>query len=108
MTTGANRAAGVSAHALGSVLSVVVIPRAGKSAIEQRADGAIQVRVTAPPVDGAANAALVRFLAGALDVPRSRLEIISGETSRRKRIVIAGVAPDDLESRLQAALGKER
>jgi uncharacterized protein YggU (UPF0235/DUF167 family) len=50
----------------------------------------------------------VRLLAGALDIPRSRLEIISGETSRRKRIVIAGVTPDELESRLQAALGKNR
>jgi uncharacterized protein (TIGR00251 family) len=106
--TGARRASGVSPHALGSVLSVAVTPRAGKSAIEQRADGAIQVRVAAPPVDGAANAALVRLLAGALDIPRSRLEIISGETSRRKRIVIAGVTPDELESRLQAALGKNR
>ncbi len=108
MTTGANRASGVSSHALGSALSVVVTPRAGKSSIEQRADGAIQVRVAAPPVDGAANAALLRFLAGALDVPRSLLKISSGETSRRKRIVIAGVSPNDLESRLQAALGKKR
>jgi uncharacterized protein (TIGR00251 family) len=85
------------------VLSVVVVPRAGKSAVEQLADGSLQVRVAAPPVDGAANAALVRFLAGVLGVPRSRLEIISGATGRHKRIVIAGVAPDELETRLHAA-----
>ena len=107
MTTGANRASGVSRHAHGSVLSIVVVPRAGKSSIAQLSDGTIQVRVAAPPVDGAANAALLRFLADIFDVPRSRLEIISGVSSRRKRIVFAGLAPDEVETRLQAALGKE-
>ena len=104
MTTGANRASGVSKHAHGSVLSVVAVPRAARSSIEQRADGAIQVRVAAPPVDGEANAALLRFLAGVLDVPRSRLEIIGGASSRRKRIAVNGLTPDELEMRLRAAL----
>ena len=52
----------------------------------------------------AANAALLRFLADMLDVPRSWLSITSGASSRRKRVVIAGLAPDELEIRLQAAL----
>jgi uncharacterized protein len=107
VTTGANRASGISTHPRGSVLSVVVVPRAGRSSIDRLADGAIQVRVAAPPVDGAANSALLRFLAGALDVPRSRLEIISGAASRRKRISFAGLTPVELESRLQAELGKK-
>jgi uncharacterized protein (TIGR00251 family) len=106
VTSGANRASGVAKHAHGSVLSVIVAPRAARSSIERQADGAIQVRVTAPPVDGAANAALLRLLADVLDVPRSRLEIIGGASSRRKRILIAGIAPDMVETRLQAALGK--
>ena len=106
MTTGADRASGVSKHAHGSVLSVIVVPRAARSAIEQLADGSIQVRVTVPPVDGAANAALLRFLAGVLDVPRSRLEITGGSSSRRKRIAVGGLTPDELEARLQAELGK--
>jgi uncharacterized protein len=105
VTSGANRASGVSKHARGSILSVVVVPRAARSSIEQLADGAIQVRVAAPPVDGAANAALLRFLAGVLDVPRSRLEIIGGSSSRRKRISVNGLTPGELETRLQAALG---
>jgi uncharacterized protein (TIGR00251 family) len=102
--SGADRASGVSPHAHGSTLSVVVTPRAGRSSIERLADGAIQIRVAAAPVDGAANAALLRFLAGVLEVPRSRLEIISGASSRRKRIAVRGLAPDELETRLQAAL----
>ena len=108
MRTGIDRASGVSPHTHGSVLSVVVAPRAGKSSIERLADGAIQVRVAAPPVDGAANAALLRFLADVLDIPRSRFEIAFGASSRRKRIVIAGLAPNELETRLQAALGTGR
>jgi uncharacterized protein len=107
VTTGANRASRVSKHARGSVLSVTVVPRAARSSIEQLADGAIQVRVAAPPVDGAANAALLRFLAGVLDVPRSRLEI-TGASSRRKRITVSGLTPDELETRLHAALHERR
>jgi len=106
VTTRANRASVVSRHPHGSLLSVVVVPRSGKSSIAQLADGAIQVRVAAPPVEGAANAALLRFLAGILDVPRSRLAITSGVSSRRKRVVITGLAPDELEIRLQAALSR--
>ena len=108
MTIDPNRAFEVATHAHGSVLSVLVVPRAGRSSIEQLADGTVQVRVAAPPVDGAANAALLRLLADILDVPRSRLEIASGASSRRKRISVDGVAPDELETRLQAALGKGR
>jgi uncharacterized protein len=106
VTTGARRASGVSIHPNGSLLSVVVIPRARKSSIAQLADGTLQVRVGAPPVDGAANTALLRFLADILDVPRSKLAITSGASSRRKRLSVAGVAPDELEKRLRAALGK--
>ena len=103
MTTGTKPASGVSKYSYGTLLSVVVVPRAGKSSIAQRADGTIQIRVAAPPVDGAANAALLRFLAAILDVPRSRLAIASGASSRRKRISVDGLAPDELERRLHAA-----
>jgi uncharacterized protein (TIGR00251 family) len=106
VTTGASGASGVSRHPHGSLLSVVVVPRAGKSSIAQLADGTIQIRVAAPLVDGAANASLLRFLAKILAVPRSRIEIVSGASSRRKRIFIAGMASDDLETRLHAALDK--
>jgi uncharacterized protein (TIGR00251 family) len=106
VTTGANHGSVVSPHPQGSQLSVVVVPRAGKSSIAQLADGTIQIRIAAPPVDGAANAALLRFLADILDLPRSRVAIASGTSSRRKRISVCGVAPDELEMRLQAALSR--
>jgi len=106
VTTGADRASGVAKHPPRSLLSLVVVPRAGKSSIAQLADGTFQIRVAAAPVDGAANAALLRFLADILDVPRSRLAIASGASSRRKRISVDGIASDELERRLQAALGK--
>ena len=96
----------MSRHPQASLLSVDVVPRAGNTSIAQLADGRIQIRVVAPPVDGAANAALLQFLADILDVPRSRLEIVSGALSRRKRVFVAGVASDDLEMRLHAALDK--
>jgi len=106
VTTGANRASVVSRHPHGSLLSVVVVPRSGNSSIAQLSDGTIQIRVGAPPVDGAANTALLRYLADILDVPRSRLAVASGATSRRKRIVIAGVASEQIEKQLRLALGK--
>jgi uncharacterized protein len=106
VTTGANRASVVSRHPHGSLLSVVVVPRSGKFSIAQLSDGTIQIRVAAPPVDGAANMALLRYLADSLDVPRSRLAVASGASSRRKRIAIAGMSPEELEKRLHVALGK--
>jgi hypothetical protein len=59
-------------------------------------------------VDGAANAALLRFLANVLHVPRSQLTIVSGKSSRRKVVVVDGMTPEELERCLDRALGKER
>lgn len=72
--------------------------------MELLADGTIRVRLAAPPVDGAANTALLRVLADALNIPRSRLAIASGATGRRKRITIEGVGVEELHARLRTAL----
>jgi uncharacterized protein (TIGR00251 family) len=106
VTARANRASVVLRHPHGSLLSIVVVPRSGKSSIAQLSDGTFQIRVAAPPVDGAANSALLRYLADILDLPRSRLAVASGASSRRKRIAIAGMSPEELEKRLHFALGK--
>ena len=95
--------AAIGEHPRGSTLSVTVVPRASRNRLELQADGTVRARIAAPPVDGAANAALVKFLADALDLPRSRLAIESGESSRRKRIVAEGIDPVDLATRLRAA-----
>ncbi len=70
------------------VLSVHVQPRAKKTEIAGWHGDAIKVRVQAPPVEGAANAALLAFLADALDLPRSRVTLRAGATSRRKRVAV--------------------
>ena len=57
------------------------------------------MRVAAPPVDGAANEALVRLLARELGVPPRAVGIVSGETARTKRIAVAGVPPDSIRAR---------
>ena len=77
-----------------------VQPRARKNAITGELDGALKLALTAPPVDGKANAACIEFLANLLSVPRSSITIASGESSRRKVIRIAGLSAVELRKRL--------
>jgi uncharacterized protein (TIGR00251 family) len=75
----------------GTVTFVVrVIPRASRDAIEGEYQGALKVRLTAPPVDDRANGALIRLLAERLNVPRSAVRIVAGGKSRTKRVEITG------------------
>jgi len=74
------------------ILDIRVIPRASKTQIVGMHDGALKVRIAAPPVDGAANAELVKVLAKAFGVSKSSVEIIFGETSKTKRIRITGAS----------------
>ena len=68
-----------------------VIPRAGRSGVAGLRDGAVLMRLAAPPVDGAANDELISVLSKALDVPRRDIVIVSGERSRLKRVRVAGM-----------------
>ncbi len=68
--------------------AVRVIPRASTTAIAGEHGGALKIRIAAPPVDGAANAELVRFLAKTFKVSRSDIEIVSGSNSKNKIIRI--------------------
>lgn len=68
----------------GATLAVRVTPRGGRDAIELDESGAIRVRVTAPPEDGKANAAVQKLLARAMGVAKTRLTLIGGATSRDK------------------------
>jgi uncharacterized protein len=83
----------------GIIIDVRVIPRAGKSGLSGTRDGALLVRLAAPPVDGAANAALIEVIADALDVPRRAVTIVAGEKSRQKRVHVEGVSAADATRR---------
>ena len=86
----------------GACLPVAVQPRARKDAVAGEHDGALKVRITAPPVEGAANRHLERFLADAFGLARSRVRVVAGEASRRKLVCLVGVD----EGRARAILEK--
>lgn len=79
-----------------------MIPRARKTELAGVRDGAWLVRLSAPPVDGAANDALIEFLAARLHLPRRALAIVSGERARLKRVAIGGVSADAVAAALEA------
>ena len=83
------------------LFTVRVVPRASRSSIMGEHDGALRVRVAAPPVDGAANEELVRVLARALRLPLRDVEITSGHTSKVKQVRARGAARERLESLAQ-------
>ena len=78
--------------------SVRVVPRASKTEAAGEQDGALRVRVAAPPVEGAANEELIRFLAKEFGVPARDVEIRSGHTSRTKVVRVAGASAERLMS----------
>lgn len=92
----------------GSVLALRVTPRAGRTSIAGVRGGRLLVRLAAAPVEGAANEALVRFLAGTLEIPNSRITLLSGERSREKCVRVAGLCAADVTSRLSVVVPDTR
>ena len=82
------------------MLDVAVVPRATAVRVGPWSEGVLKVRVTRPPSDGEANAAVVAAVARALDLAASRLEIVAGRRGRRKRLRIDGIDRDELLVRL--------
>lgn len=80
----------------GVVFRVRVQPRASRNQLAGVMDGALRVRLTAPPVDGEANEACVRFLAGLLGVPARSVQLISGHTGRNKAVKVAGITAKEV------------
>lgn len=91
----------ISSSPTGIVISVRVIPRAAKSGIDGTRGEALLVRLKAPPVDGAANAELIRVMADALGVPMRNVSILGGEHARQKRVAVVGIN----RSRAETLLG---
>lgn len=84
----------IAETATGVELDVRVIPRAKKSCLGGVRGDAILVRLAAPPVENAANDALISFLSEILQVPRRAIRIVSGERARNKRVAVDGLARD--------------
>ncbi len=82
-------------------INVKVKPRASRDNVEGWKEGVLVVRLTSPPVDGAANSSLIRLLAKKTGVARSRIRIVSGEKGRSKVLEFEGVDLEDLKERLK-------
>jgi len=79
--------------------AVRITPRSAVERVEEVVDGVLKVRVMAPAVEGAANAALIRILADELDIARRDIRIVAGATSRQKLVVVDGVDPEAIVAR---------
>ena len=84
----------------GTLLSVKLQPRASKNEIGDPLGDELKIKVTAPPVDAAANEALVKFLANQLDCARNRVELLRGHTSRHKTLKLHGLPPAQVLEKL--------
>ena len=84
------------------IFNVRVVPRASKSEIVGEHDGALKIRIAAPPVDGAANAELIKVLSKQFAISKSSVEIIGGQTSKTKQVKISNAADEKLLVILQA------
>ena len=84
----------------GVCLSLKVQPRASKNEIGEAVGDELKIKVTAPPVDSAANEAVVRLLAEVLDCPRSSVQLLRGQTSRHKQVLIQGLSAEAVLAKL--------
>jgi uncharacterized protein (TIGR00251 family) len=84
----------------GVMLSVKLQPRASANEIGDPMGNELRIKVTAPPVDSAANEALVRFLAETLDCPRNRIELVRGNKSRHKTLKLHGISAESALAKL--------
>ena len=85
----------------GIIFDVRVVPRASKCEIVGEHDGALKVRIASPPVDGAANAELIRFLAKSFRIPRGDVEIVGGESSKNKRVRMSNLTKAAFEKTIK-------
>jgi len=93
----------IQENAGAAAFAVKVHPRARKNAITGTVGDALKLSLTAPPVDGKANQAVIEFFADFFQIPRSSITITSGETSRLKTVRIYGISADQLRQRLTAS-----
>lgn len=85
----------------GVFIPLRVQPRASRNKITGLYDGALRLALTAPPVEGEANAAVVTFMAGLLGIPKSRVTLVSGEKGRDKVVLVQGLELGDVAAKLE-------
>jgi hypothetical protein len=91
----------------GSALAVRVQPRAKKNQIKELLeDGTVKIGITAAPVQGQANTALIKFLADILEIPQTRIEIVAGSLGKNKLVSIYDLDAEVVQTRLMAAMHK--
>jgi uncharacterized protein len=95
----------ITQHETGLSFAVRVQPRASRSEATGELDGALKVRLAAPPVEGAANDELIRLLARLLGLPRSQVTLVAGQTSKNKVVRVQGISRADCLRRLAEAMG---
>lgn len=84
----------------GCLLQVRVTPRSSRNRVDGLHDGALKIRLNAPPVEGKANEALLEFLAECLELPRRCIGLAAGTQSRRKQLAVTGLTAAELAARL--------
>lgn len=92
----------ITVHPEGVVINVKVVPRASRDQTAGVCGDAVKIRLRAPPVEGRANRALIEFLAGTLEIPKSAVELLRGHTGRRKLALLRGV---DVETAARLIVG---
>jgi uncharacterized protein len=86
---------------IGSAISVRITPRSSRNEIQEILDdGTVKIRITASPVEGQANQALLEFLSSILGVSKSRLEIVAGQTGREKIITVEEMSSQDVQRKI--------
>jgi len=85
----------------GAIVSLLIQPRASKNEISGPQGDRLKVRLTAPPVEGAANKMCITFLAKCLGVSKSALEIVAGQSSRQKQVLVRGGRLDTVRAALE-------
>ncbi len=91
----------IQEHPSGVIVKVKVQPRASRNRIAGVLGDALKVTLTAPPVDGAANAACIEFFADLLQLPKNQVEILSGHTGRTKLLKLNGVKSEQLKEKIE-------
>jgi hypothetical protein len=93
----------IRAGAGGTVVLCRVVPSASRSEIAGVSDDFVRIRLAAPPVDGKANAELVKFLSKFFKVPKGGVEILKGETGKLKTVLVSGVGLEEAKRKLKEA-----